>query len=146
MDKKGDGKPADIRSVALRRNGDRLVIRFELTAPPPSAGTVLWVINAASPSGNEALQLGFKFLDGKQIAHFIFDYGSAQQNLTGDVSLAGTALIAEFPYDAVAELGETWSWSATTNVQGDDADECPDKGDDGLNPRTESFPSGPDPQ
>jgi hypothetical protein len=31
-------------------------------------------------------------------------------------------LTAEFPYDAVAGLGETWKWSATTNVQGDDVD------------------------
>jgi hypothetical protein len=143
-DKAGDGKPADIRSVALSHVDDRLVIRFELTARPPTAGTALWVINAASPSGGRALQLGVKFLDGKQIAHFTFDFGSAQQqNLTGAVSLAGTVLTAEFPYDAVAGLGETWKWSATTNVQGDDVDDCPDEGVDSLNPRTESFPTRP---
>jgi hypothetical protein len=84
------------------------VIRFELTARPPTAGTAPWVISAASPSGGRALQLGVKFLDGKQIAHFTFDFGSAQQqNLIGAVSLAGTMLTAEFPYDAVAGLGET---------------------------------------
>ena len=26
-----------------------------------------------------------------------------------------------------AALGETWTWSATTNVQGDDVDNCPDE-------------------
>jgi hypothetical protein len=87
-------------------------------------------------------QLGVKFLGGKQIAHFTFDFGSAQQqNVTGAVSLAGTMLAAEFPYDAVAGLGETWKWSATTNVQGDDVDNCPDEGPDSLNPRTVSFRS-----
>jgi hypothetical protein len=140
-DKAGDGKPADIRSVALRRDGDRLMIRFELTARPPTAGTALWAVSAASPSGDEALQLGVKFLDGKQIAHFTFDFGSAQQqNLPGAASLEGAVLIADFPYQAVARLGQSWRWSATMNVQGDDVDSCPDKGADSLNPRTESFP------
>jgi hypothetical protein len=50
-------------------------------------------------------------------------------------------LTAEFPYDAVVGLGETWKWSATTNVQGDDVDNGPDEGTDSLNPRTVSFPS-----
>src|SRR5512132_3083113 len=43
-DKRGDGTPADIRSVVLRRVGDRLVARFQLTSRPPTAGTVHWAI------------------------------------------------------------------------------------------------------
>jgi hypothetical protein len=140
-DKSGDGKPADIKSVALRHNGDQLMVRFELTARPPTTGTVHWAILASSPSGDRALQLGVKFQDEKQTAHYVFDAGSAeQQNLPGVASLVGTTLTTEFPYDAVAELGDTWKWSATTNVQGDDVDDCPDEGDDALNPRTVSFP------
>lgn len=140
-DKSGDGRPADIRSVALRHDGDQLVARFQLTSRPPGSGTVHWAILVSSPSGDRALQLGVKFLDGKQIAQYVFDAGSAkQENVPGDVSLAGTVLTAAFPYDAVAELGATWKWSATTNVQGDDVDDCPDEGDDALNPRTVSFP------
>jgi hypothetical protein len=141
-DKRGDGESADIRSVVLREDGDRLEVMFELTSQPPSAGTVHWAILASSPSGDRALQLGVRFQDGKQIAHYVFDVGSAdQKNLPGAASLAGAVLTTAFPYAAVAELGRTWKWSATTNVQGDDVDDCPDEGDDALNPRTVSFPS-----
>jgi hypothetical protein len=78
-DKSGDGKPADIKSVALRHDGDQLMVRFELTARPPTAGTTLWSISASSPSGDRVLQLGVKFQDGKQTAHYVFDAGSAEQ-------------------------------------------------------------------
>jgi hypothetical protein len=139
-DKTRDGRPADIRSVALRHEGDQLVVRFELTSRPPIAGTVHWAILAASRSGDRALQLGVRFQDGKQTTRYIFDAGSAeQQNLPGGASLAGTVLTAQFPFDAVAEFGETWRWSATTNVDGDDVDDCPDEGGDALNPRTVQF-------
>jgi hypothetical protein len=103
---------------------------------------VHWAILASSPSGDRALQFGVKFQDGAQVAHYVFDAGSAdQQNLPGAASLAGSVLTTDFPYGALAELGKTWKWSATTNVQGDDVDDCPDEGDDALNPRTVSFPS-----
>jgi hypothetical protein len=140
-DKRGDGQPADIRSVVLRRDGDRLLVRVELTSRPPTRGTVHWAILASSESGDRALQLGVKFQDGAQVAHYVLDAGSAdQQNLPGAASLAGAVLTTDFPYDAVAELGKTWTWSTTTNVQGDDVDDCPDEGADALNPRTMSFP------
>jgi hypothetical protein len=42
--------------------------------------------------------------------------------------VTGAVLTTDFPYDAMAELGKTWKWSATTNVQGDDVDDCPDEG------------------
>jgi hypothetical protein len=141
-DRRGDGQSADIRSVVLHRDGDRLRARFELISRPPTVGTVHWAILASSPSGDRALQLGVKFQDGAQVAHYVFDAGSTdQQNVSGSASLTGGVLTADFPYDAVAELGKTWRWSATTNVQGDDVDDCPDEGADALNPRTVSFPA-----
>jgi hypothetical protein len=141
-DKRGDGRPADIRSVVLRRDGDRLMARFELTSRPPTVGTVHWAILASSPSGDRGFQLGVRFEDGKQTDHYIFDAGSAdQKNLPGAASLTGAVLSTDFPYAAVAELGKTWKWSATTNVQGDDVDDCPDEGSDALNPRTVVFPA-----
>ena len=107
--------------------------RFELTTRPPATGTVHWAILASSPSGDRALQLGVRFQDGKQTDHYIFDAGSAdQRNLPGAASLTGAVLTTDFPYDALAELGKTWKWSATTNVEGDDVDDCPDEGSDAL--------------
>jgi hypothetical protein len=122
------------------------MVRFQLTARPPTAATVHWAILASSPSGNRALQLGVRFQDGRQTDLYVFDAGSAdQQNLPGAASLDGAVLMVAFPYDAVAELGKTWKWSATTNVEGNDVDDCPDEGDDPLNPRTVSFPRPSEP-
>jgi hypothetical protein len=109
----------------------------DLRALEPS----IWAILAASPSGDQALQLGVRFQDGKQTTQYVFNVGSAeQQNLPTDASLAGTVLTARFPFGTVAELGKSWKWSATTNAGGDDVDDCPDEGDDALNPRTVRFP------
>lgn len=141
-DGKGDGKPMDLTMVALSQTGDSLSARFVMAAVPPRSGTVLWAIAASSEDGDKARQLGVKFLDGQQVAHFVFDSGSAQQeNLSGRVSLQGATLTAEFPLSAVEDLGEPWNWQATVNVEGDDVDTCPEPGDDVLNPRKLKFPS-----
>jgi hypothetical protein len=138
-DSTGDGRPADIKSVALRRDNDQLILRFKLTAPPPRTGTVLYSVMASSMSGDRIRQLGVKYLNGRQIAYFVFD-GEGQQNLPGSASRGGSLLTAAFPADAVTALGETWEWSGNTNVQGRDVDACPDTGADALNPKRARFP------
>jgi hypothetical protein len=101
---------------------------------------VLWSVTAWSRSGDRAFQLGVKYLDGEQIAYFVFDVGGAQQqNLPGTPSLDGPVLTALFPYDAIEDLGQRWRWSAGTNVEGDDVDDCPDEGN-GSDQRSAPFP------
>jgi hypothetical protein len=139
-DTTGDGKPADIKSITLRRNSEQLMVQFKLTARPPRTGTVLYSILASSPKGDKALQLGVKYLDGQQIAYFVFDGEGPQQNLPGNASREGSLLTATFPYEAVAALGETWRWSGNTNVEGRDVDDCPNAGADALNPKKARFP------
>lgn len=140
-DTTGDGKPADIRSITLRRASEQLLVQFKLTARPLSAGTVLYSILASSPNGDRALQLGVKYLDGQQIAYFVFDGEGPQQNLPGNASRDGSLLTAAFPYDAVTVLGETWKWSGNTNVEGRDVDDCPNAGADFRHPKKARFPA-----
>jgi hypothetical protein len=58
-DRMGEGRPADIRSVALRHEGDRLVARFELTSRPPSAGVVHWTSPPRRSTGRRRDVFGF---------------------------------------------------------------------------------------
>lgn len=140
-DPPGDGRPLDISAVKLAHVGDHLVVNFTTTTTPPSSGTTLWSLQVASASGDKAGQLGVKFLDGRQIAHFVFDLGTAKQtNLEGGTTVAGKTLTASFPYAAVTSLGLNWTWRAETSVDGLDVDACPQEGDDPLNPATLTFP------
>jgi hypothetical protein len=141
QDSMNDGQPLDIVSVTLTGQGDWLVVRFDTTEPPPLTGTVLWTVFASSVDGNESKQLGVKYLDGSQIAYFVYDFGTAQQeNLFGTVDVDGSSMTASFPASMLADLGPSWRWSATTNVEGTDTDTCPDAGADWLDPEKLTFP------
>lgn len=140
-DRQGDGKPLDIAAVKLTQVGDQLVVTFTTTTNPPSSGTTFWSLLVASSSGDKAGQLGVKFLDGQQIAHFVFDSGTAQQtNLEDQATVAGKTITARFPYAVVDSYGPGWTWRAATSVNGDDVDACPEEGADPLNPGTLTFP------
>jgi hypothetical protein len=83
-----------------------------------------------------------KWLDGELIAYFVFDSAEAQQqNLDGQPVVDGKVVTAVFPWDAVSDLGAVWNWSATTTVEGEDADYCPEPGAEVLNPKKARFPS-----
>jgi hypothetical protein len=118
------------------------MVKFKLTARPPRVGIVLYSVTASSMKGDRVRQLGVKYLDGQQIAYFVFDPGGEplQRNLAGNASRADSLLTAAFPYDAIAALGETWEWSGSTTVEGRDVDDCPNAGADTLNPKKARFP------
>lgn len=70
-------------------------------------------------------QLGYTTLDGQQIAHFMFDYTSAQQtNLGGTAQLGKSKLTVSFPADTVRDLGPSWEWYSVLNIDGLDVSEC----------------------
>jgi hypothetical protein len=116
------------------------MVEFKLTAQPPRRGTVLYSVTSSSMRGDRVRQLGVKYLNGQQIAYFVFDGEGPQQNLAGSASRDGSRLTAAFPYDALSSLGERWSWSGNTNVEGRDVDACPNAGTDILNPKKARFP------
>lgn len=142
-DKAGDSKGGDdLTEVALEREGDDLVASFQTTKPIPSTGTALLSVHAWSEDGNTGYQLGAKFDGGQQIAHFVFDQVEASQiNLETGVKANGNATTATFPMSEIESLGDSFKWSATYNVNGDDVDTCPEPGKDTLNPKQETFPS-----
>jgi len=140
-DATGDGGSADIVSVELAEDGGDLRSTWTLAAPPnTSAGTLLLSLTAWSEDGEAGRQLGIKWTDG-QPGVFSFDLVETQnQDLDVEPTVEGATVSATFPGDAVEGLGETWGWTATTNVDGADVDDCPEPGEDPINPQRQPFP------
>jgi hypothetical protein len=124
------GAPVDLMGVSVHLGvsgyaGTAARVVWSYQGDLPAAGTVLWSLSATDRGGNNAVQLGYKTLDGNQIAYFTFT-GAKQQNLSGapDVSVPGQ-VAAVLPSAAVAALGSEWHWKAVVNVDGKDIDRCP---------------------
>jgi len=140
-DRIGDGTTGDLTGVRLQANGDSLTTQFAVDEPPPTKGTVLYSVVLWSLDGNTGYQLGVKLLNDRVIAHFIYDQVRFKQtNLTGEISTDGTKLTAQFPAQRMANLGDTFEWSATLNIAGADVDVCPRPGPDPLDPKQMTFP------
>ncbi|MFD9668527.1 hypothetical protein ACFWAY_44310 [Rhodococcus sp. NPDC059968] len=126
----GVGVPIDLTGVSVHLGvpgyaGTAARVVWNYQGDLPATGTVLWSLSAADRGGSNAVQLGYKTLDGNQIAYFTFA-GAKQQNLSGapDVSVPGQ-VAAVLPSAAVAALGSEWHWRATVNVDGEDVERCP---------------------
>ena len=126
----GVGAPIDLTEVSVHLGvpgyaGTAARVVWSYQGELPATGTVLWSLSAADRGGSNAVQLGYKTLDGNQIAYFTFA-GAKQQNLSGapDVSVPGQ-VAAVLPSAAVAALGSEWHWKATVNVDGEDVARCP---------------------
>ncbi|MFC9767623.1 hypothetical protein [Rhodococcus jostii] len=124
------GAPIDLTEVSVHLGvpgyaGTAARVVWNYQGDLPATGTVLWSLSAANRGGSNAVQLGYKTLDGNQIAYFTFA-GAKQQNLSGapDVSVPGQ-VTAVLPSAAVAALGGEWHWRAVVNVDGEDVDRCP---------------------
>jgi hypothetical protein len=126
-DKKGDSEgELDLVTVELEKSGDEMTATFVTDSAPPTSDTVLWSLSVASADGNDAAQLGVKILDGEEIGHFIFDFGSSdQRNLTDPVEFDGRRTVAAFPIDVIDALKPGGHWHAALNVDGTDVDFCP---------------------
>lgn len=104
---------------------------FDLTftgQPVPPRGTALYSATVFDKSGEYGAQLGVKYLDGEQIAYFIFSEDLVKQtNLNGEATVDGDTVSGSFPSDhlgALADAGPA-SWSAAINVEGNDVGLCP---------------------
>lgn len=140
-DAKGDGDGADLRKVTLRKVDQEIVAVFTTAKPVPAKGTVLWALTAASADGEDVIQLGAKYLNGKQVAHYAFRTAQAkQENFAGIVAVSGAKMTTRFPASVVGDLGNGAKWHAALNVAGKDLDECPNQ-PGGLNPKTLKFPA-----
>jgi hypothetical protein len=133
-DAEGDADSVDLTSVRLDRTAEDLRVTYELADGLPQSGTVGIFLSVSSSDGSEARQAGVKWIDGSQIAYFVYDF-TTQKNLPGEVVTKGKKVTARFPLEEFVQLGNTWKWSATTSVEGKDVDDCPDQGTDPLNPK-----------
>jgi hypothetical protein len=141
-DKAGDGKgQGDLTRVRLTSDGRSLTAAFATKSPVTSTDTVLYSIDAWNKDGSQGYQLGVKYLNGQQIAYFVFDQVAGKQvNLDGMAKIDGSTVTAKFPIRETEALGDSFKWSATLSVEGDDVDRCPEPGEDVLNPKTSTFP------
>jgi hypothetical protein len=104
---------------------------FDLTftgQPIPPSGTALYSATVFDKTGEYGAQLGVKYLDGEQIAYFIFSEDTGEQiNLDGEASINGETVSGSFPADNLGALVDAGpaSWSAAINVEGNDVGLCP---------------------
>lgn len=107
-------------------DNDDVAVGFTTDQPMPIEGTVLCSVLAATASDPMGYQLGVKYLDGRQIGHFVFDHQAARQhNLDGAVTVEGTTVTASFPRAQMPGLAESFEWSATLNIDGADVHSLP---------------------
>jgi hypothetical protein len=104
---------------------------------------MLYTVRASDRAGDVSLELGVKYLDEQQVEYYVFDLlGSAGlRNLDREAAVDAHSVRATFPASEIDRLGGRFRWRAALDVDGRDADLCPDPGEDGLNPTTLPFPS-----
>lgn len=140
-DATGDGGPADIVSVDLVEDGGDLSVTYRLAQPLDTSADTLLSLIAWSEDGATGRQLGAKWVGGTPTV-FAFDLAEAQnQDVDVEPAVEGDTVSVTYPASAVEGLGESWGWTATTSVDGVDVDDCPEPGDDVLNPQRQPFPS-----
>lgn len=124
--------PIDLTAVSTTLGvpgyaGEAVRVVWRYTGEIPTSGSVLWSFTAADSQGSNAVQLGYKIVDGQQAGYFYFPLsGGKQTNLSGapDTSVEGE-ISAVLPAAAITPLGSDWNWSAAVNVDGEDVDSCP---------------------
>jgi hypothetical protein len=125
----------DLTKVALTSDGDKVTVTWTVAGTPvPAKGTALYSVMVSSQDGNISNQFGVKYLDGKQVAYFVFDFaGTKQVNISGTAKVGAHSV--EGAFDASA-LPKTITWRANSNRNGDDVDACPEPGDKAVDPDT----------
>ena len=105
-------------------------------------GTATALVTVSDAAGDKIRQLGVQWSDGQLIGHFVYDLESATQtNLEDQPTVDGETISARYPWNAVADLGDSWKWQAVTTLNGNDVDSCPNIGRDSMNPKKARFPS-----
>jgi hypothetical protein len=94
----------------------------------PASGTALYSATIFDKTGEYGVQLGVKYLDGEQIAYFIFLEDTFEQiNLDGEAIVDGDTVSGSFSADQLGALADAGpaSWSAAINLEGNDVGLCP---------------------
>lgn len=120
-----EGKRA--ADVSLEHTSEGFDLTF-IGQPIPPSGTALYSATVFDETGEHGAQLGMKYLDGEQIAYFIFSFDTYEQiNLNGSALVSDNTVSGSFPTGDLGPLREAGpaSWSAAFSVEGTDVGECP---------------------
>lgn len=120
-------KGSESAEVTLEDNGDAFVMKFD-GRPIPASGTALYSATLWDAAGENGVQVGAKYLDGRLIGYFAFDMDETYQtNLDGEPTVTGKTLAGVYPVDSLGDLdpAEVVRWSAAFSVDGEDVGMCP---------------------
>ena len=136
-DKTGDGGPMDLVSISIR-TGDDVVVTAVLAAPIPRNDTVDVVVLVQSRDWDTIRLLVGKWVGGRAAEQYVEQYvdnSDAEEKLNlpaSGLQVDGKTLTMTFPASTVDDLGDGWTWGASTGAEsrytdasGTDVDACP---------------------
>ena len=132
-DDRGDGSSGvDIEDVSLSNDGSLVFASVTLSEPidPADVNDLSFLTLARSADGESSYQFGTKFLDGAEIANFVFDMNAShQENVTNGAVFADGQVSVRYPVALLEALGAGFTWTSTVTLDGQDIDTCgdPDK-------------------
>jgi hypothetical protein len=123
-DPEGDAAVNDITQVELKPSGSDLLVTWTVSNLALDSGENGFYVMVSSIDGNNAGQLGVKFLNGEQIAHFTFDFSGGNVEVPSRAIITAGSVTADFPMSQLLKYGDDFNWSGTTTRDGRDVDAC----------------------
>jgi hypothetical protein len=123
-----DSDDPRLQAVTLTDAGDALTVEWQ-TQDLGTPETVLWAVMVTGQDGG-IYQLAVKQI-GTKAQSWVFDFGTAaQQEVSAPGALAAipTGVSESFPHSKMLDLGATFEWQATLNIDGGDVAFCPGSG------------------
>ena len=111
-----------LTAATLFKGTGSLLMKYEFDGPVPLSDTFLVGTFGRSADGNTIRQYGIKFLDGAEIAYFVFDHNAAKQTNLQDITptIEDNLILAPYSDDHFKELGEGATFDAYVNARGHD--------------------------
>lgn len=112
----------NLTGAAFDPSKEPMVASFAWEGRVPLVGSVLWQIVVHSADRQTVRRLGYKIVDGRPAAQFVWvTEGPWQANPGYDADLEVNMLTARFSPLALHGLGSGWSWEAVLSIDGVDA-------------------------
>ncbi|MFE5339890.1 hypothetical protein ACFQ80_06695 [Isoptericola sp. NPDC056578] len=130
-DDRGDGSNGvDIEEVSLSNDGSLVFASVTLSEPiePADVNDLSFLTLARSADRESSYQFGTKFLDGAEIANFVFDMNASdQESVTNGAVFADGQVSVRYPVALLEPLGSDFTWVSTVTQDGKDVDSCGDE-------------------
>jgi hypothetical protein len=111
----------NLTDVTFDASSDPLVATFTWTGQVPRRDAVRWQIKLTNGDKEAIRYLGYKIVDGKHSAQFVYGFGGcmASQPNTGR-GTGGNRLTVWFNSLAMTNMGVDWTWQALLTIDGKD--------------------------